>query len=45
MDETLANVELAVYVEDDQLILDCPACESIFESVPEAVEHECDTHE
>jgi len=39
--EILDGVELEVYVEDDDLILECPVCETLFDAAGEAVDHDC----
>jgi hypothetical protein len=39
--EVLDGVDVEVYVEDDDLILECPACETLFDAAGEAVEHDC----
>jgi hypothetical protein len=39
--ETLDGVDLEVSVEDDRLILECPACGALFDAADEAVKHGC----
>jgi hypothetical protein len=39
--ETLGGLEMDVYVKNDKLILECPACETIFETTDDAIAHDC----
>jgi hypothetical protein len=39
--EVLDGVDMDVYVEDDDLILECPACATLFDAAGTAADHDC----